>query len=89
MVRVIEPLSSSEGITRGSTGTGALLLGAYLAVASLLEQTIGRLKSSEQMRCPGCGIRISMGTNRLANATEEIRRAIEKVPPEITIKVFR
>jgi transcription elongation factor Elf1 len=54
-----------------------------------LEQTIERLKSSEHMRCPGCGVGISIDTNRLANAAEEIRRAIEKVPPEITIKFFR
>jgi predicted RNA-binding Zn-ribbon protein involved in translation (DUF1610 family) len=54
-----------------------------------LEQTIGQLKSSEHMRCPGCGVGINIDTNRLANATEEIQRAIEKVPPEITIKFFR
>jgi hypothetical protein len=57
--------------------------------ANELEQTIGQLKSSEHMRCPGCGVGINIDTNRLANATEEIRRAIEKIPPEITIKFFR
>ena len=54
-----------------------------------LEQTIGQLKSSEHMRCPGCGVGINIDTNRLANAAEEIRNAIEKVPPEITIKFYR
>jgi hypothetical protein len=54
-----------------------------------LRQTIGRLKASEHMICPGCGIGINIDTNRLANATEEIQKAIGKVPPEITIKFFR
>jgi predicted RNA-binding Zn-ribbon protein involved in translation (DUF1610 family) len=54
-----------------------------------LEQTIEQLKSSDHMRCSGCGVGINIDTNRLANAAEEIQRAIEKVPPEITIKFFR
>ena len=54
-----------------------------------LEQSIGRLKSAEHMQCPGCGIGINIDTNRLANATEEILKALEKVPSEITIKFFR
>ncbi len=54
-----------------------------------LEQSIGQLKSSEHMRCPGCDVGINIDTNRLANAAEEIHKAIEKVPPEITIKFFR
>jgi transcription elongation factor Elf1 len=54
-----------------------------------LKQTIGRLRASEHMTCPGCNIGINIDTNRLAKATEEIRRAIEKTPPEITIKFFR
>jgi transposase len=54
-----------------------------------LEQTIGNLKSGDHMRCPGCGVGINIDTNRLANAAEEIQSAIEKVPPEITIKFFR
>jgi transcription elongation factor Elf1 len=54
-----------------------------------LRQTIGRLKANEHMTCPGCGIGINIDTNRLANATEEIRKAIEKIPAEITIKFFR
>jgi len=54
-----------------------------------LEQSIGQLKSSEHMHCTGCGVGINIDTNRLANAAEEIRNAIEKVPPEITIKFYR
>jgi predicted RNA-binding Zn-ribbon protein involved in translation (DUF1610 family) len=54
-----------------------------------LEQSIGRLKSGEHMRCPGCGIGISIDTNRLADAVEEIRKAIEKEPSEIIIKFYR
>jgi transcription elongation factor Elf1 len=54
-----------------------------------LEQTIGSLKLSDSMRCGGCGVGINIDTNRLANAAEEIQSAIEKVPPEITIKFFR
>jgi predicted RNA-binding Zn-ribbon protein involved in translation (DUF1610 family) len=53
-----------------------------------LVQSIGNLKSSEHMRCPGCGVGINIDTNKLANAAEEIQRAIDKVPPEITIKFF-
>jgi predicted ATP-grasp superfamily ATP-dependent carboligase len=33
--------------------------------------------------------RINIDTDRLAGAAEEIHKAIEKVPPEITIKFFR
>jgi len=51
-----------------------------------LEQSIGRLKSGEHMQCPGCGIGINVDTDRLANAADEIRKAIGKVPPEVTIK---
>jgi transcription elongation factor Elf1 len=54
-----------------------------------LKQTIGRLKSEEHMTCSGCGIGINIDTNRLAKATEEIRKAIEKIPSEIAIKFFR
>jgi transcription elongation factor Elf1 len=54
-----------------------------------LEQTIGKLKSQDQMRCPGCGISINIDTSKLSNAVEEIRKAIEHAPPEITIKFFR
>jgi hypothetical protein len=54
-----------------------------------LLQTIGRLKANEHMTCPGCHIGINIDTDRLANAADEIHKAIEKVPPEITIKFFR
>jgi predicted RNA-binding Zn-ribbon protein involved in translation (DUF1610 family) len=54
-----------------------------------LEQTIGSLKLSDPMRCSGCGVGINIDTNRLANAAEEMQGAMEKVPPEITIKFFR
>ena len=54
-----------------------------------LQQTVGSLKASEPMRCARCGIGINIDTNRLAHAAEEMQRAIEKVPPAITIKFFR
>jgi predicted RNA-binding Zn-ribbon protein involved in translation (DUF1610 family) len=54
-----------------------------------LEQSIGQLKSSERMDCPGCGIGINIDTDRLANAAEEIHRAAGKMPREITIKFYR
>ncbi len=53
-----------------------------------LRQTIGRLRASEHMTCPGCHIGINIDTNRLADAAAEIHNAIEKIPPEITIKFF-
>ena len=54
-----------------------------------LIQTIGRLRASEHMTCSGCSIGINIDTDRLAKATEEIQKAIEKIPAEITIKFFR
>ena len=54
-----------------------------------LKQTIERLKANEHMMCPGCGVGINIDTDRLAKAADEIQKAIEKVPPEITIKFFR
>jgi transcription elongation factor Elf1 len=54
-----------------------------------LKQTIGRLKANEHLACSGCGIGINIDTDRLAKATEEIQKAIDKAPPEITIKFFR
>lgn len=54
-----------------------------------LERSIGQLKSGEHMRCAGCGIGINIDSNRLADAADQIRKAIEKVPREITIKFFR
>jgi hypothetical protein len=54
-----------------------------------LKQTIRQLKASEHMTCPGCRIGINIDTDRLAKAAEEIQKAIQKIPPEITIKFFR
>jgi predicted RNA-binding Zn-ribbon protein involved in translation (DUF1610 family) len=54
-----------------------------------LKQTILRLKASEHMTCSGCGVGINIDTDRLAKATEEIQKAIEKIPPEISIKFYR
>ena len=54
-----------------------------------LHQTIGRIKANEHMTCPGCGIGINIDTDRLAKATDEIQKAMDKIPPEITIKFFR
>jgi predicted RNA-binding Zn-ribbon protein involved in translation (DUF1610 family) len=53
-----------------------------------VEQTIGNLKLSEHMRCPGCGVGISIDTNRLANAAKEIQRAMDKTPPESPLNSF-
>jgi hypothetical protein len=53
-----------------------------------LKQIIGRLKTNEHMTCSGCGIGINIDTDRLARAAAEIQRAIEKFPPDITIKFF-
>ncbi len=54
-----------------------------------LKQSIGRLKASEHMTCPGCNIGINVDSNRLAKAAKEIQKAIAKTPSEITIKFFR
>jgi predicted RNA-binding Zn-ribbon protein involved in translation (DUF1610 family) len=54
-----------------------------------LEQTIASLKLGNRMRCQSCDIGINIDTNRLANAAEEMQSALDKVPPEITIKFFR
>ena len=54
-----------------------------------LEQTIGKLKSQNRMTCPGCDIGINIDATRLSNVVEEISKAVEKVPPEITIKFYR
>lgn len=54
-----------------------------------LRQTIRQLKAERHITCPGCGIGINIDTDRLAKATEEIQKAMEKSPPEITIKFFR
>lgn len=54
-----------------------------------LKQAIGQLKANAHMTCSGCGIGINLDTDRLAKAADEIQKAIEKVPPEITIKFYR
>jgi peptide subunit release factor 1 (eRF1) len=54
-----------------------------------LEQSMEKLKTEEHRRCPGCGIGINTDTKKLSNVAEEIRKAVDKVPPEITIKFFR
>jgi predicted RNA-binding Zn-ribbon protein involved in translation (DUF1610 family) len=54
-----------------------------------LKQTVGRLKASEHMTCSGCGVGINIDTDRLSKAADEIHKAIQKAPPEITIKFFR
>lgn len=54
-----------------------------------LTQTIGHLKAEDHMRCAGCGVGINIDTNKLANAAYEIRQAIGRFPPEITIKFYR
>jgi len=53
-----------------------------------LEQTIGQVKSGEHMRCQGCGVGINIDADRLSNAADEIQKAVDKVPPEITIKFY-
>ena len=54
-----------------------------------LQQTIGRLKADEHMTCPGCHIGTNVDTNSLANAADEIHKAIGNIPPKITITFFR
>jgi predicted RNA-binding Zn-ribbon protein involved in translation (DUF1610 family) len=54
-----------------------------------LEQSIGRLAAGKHMQCHGCGVGINIDTNRLADAAEEMHKALGKVPPEITIKFYR
>src|SRR5689334_16277875 len=54
-----------------------------------LKQSVGLLKKSRRMTCDGCGVGINIDTDRLAVVSEEIQKAMDKVPPEITIKFFR
>jgi predicted RNA-binding Zn-ribbon protein involved in translation (DUF1610 family) len=54
-----------------------------------LKQTVAGLKAERRMICPGCGIGINIDTDKLANAAEEMQKAIDKTPSEITIKFFR
>jgi hypothetical protein len=53
-----------------------------------LQQTVGHLKANEHMTCPGCHVGNNIDTNRLANAADEIHKAIEKIPPEIPSNSF-
>lgn len=53
-----------------------------------LKQTIGALKRGKHMICSGCGVGINIDSDRLAGASEEIQKALDKMPPEITIKFF-
>ena len=54
-----------------------------------LKQTVAGLKAQRHMICLDCGIGINIDTHKLANAAEEIQKAIDKTPSEITIKFFR
>jgi len=54
-----------------------------------LKLKIGQLMVEKHMICQGSGKRINIDTDRFANAAEEIQKAIEKSPPETTIKCFR
>lgn len=54
-----------------------------------LEQTIGALKANHLLVCDDCGVRISFDTDKLSQATEALREAMESAPNEITIKFFR
>src|SRR5258707_9367691 len=45
-----------------------------------LEQAIGKLKLGRHMSLSGCDVEINIDTRQLADAAEEIHRAIEKAP---------
>jgi hypothetical protein len=47
-----------------------------------LEQAIGKLKLGRHMPLFGCGVEINIDTGHLADAAEQIPRAMEKAPPE-------
>lgn len=51
-----------------------------------IEQTVEKLRSQSRMCCAGCGVSINIDADRLSNAVDEIRKAAEMSPPEITIK---
>ena len=46
-------------------------------------------KQTNHMTCSGCKVGINIDTDRLAVASEEIQKALDMVPPEITIKFFQ
>ena len=54
-----------------------------------LKRTVAGLKAERHMICLDCGIGINIDAHKLANAAEEIQKAIDKTPSEITIKFFR
>jgi len=54
-----------------------------------LRQSIGDLKRGKHMTCTGCGVGINIDSDRLAVASEEIGKALDMLPPEITIKFFQ
>lgn len=53
-----------------------------------LKQTIARLKAERQMICPGCGIEINIDSDRLANAAEEIQKAMRRLHPKLPLNSF-
>jgi predicted RNA-binding Zn-ribbon protein involved in translation (DUF1610 family) len=54
-----------------------------------LRQSVGDLKLGKHMTCTGCGVGINIDSDHLATAADEIRKALDKVPPEITVKFFQ
>lgn len=54
-----------------------------------LRQTVGELKQNCHMTCPGCAVGINIDTDRQAIACDEIQKASDMDPPEITIKFFQ
>jgi predicted RNA-binding Zn-ribbon protein involved in translation (DUF1610 family) len=51
-----------------------------------LELTIGQIKSPEPTHCSGCGVGINTDAHSSSSVADDIRKAAEKTPPEITIK---
>ena len=54
-----------------------------------LTQTIGRLKTEQQLVCAGCQVVINFDTARMVAATEALHAAVLPDINEITIKFFR
>lgn len=54
-----------------------------------LTQVILPHGQNNHMTCSGCKIGINIDIDRLAVASEEIQKALDMVPPEITIKFFQ
>jgi hypothetical protein len=53
-----------------------------------ISQTIESLRAQNHFRCSGCSVAINVDSTRLSNVVDEIRNAVEKTPPEITIKFY-